>query len=141
MNTLFDDLARIIASPVSRRDAFRLVSTAVGGTLLVSLGLASPPLARSAGSCSGSQFCCDPSSCKVCCNAGCVCCGNGNNARCCSPGSTCCGTGSNVTCCPSGCTCCGGVCCTGSTSAATCNSTTHPTGCKSGVSQCSPVSC
>jgi hypothetical protein len=39
MSMLFDDVSRIIASPVSRRKALRLVGEAVGGAVLASLGL------------------------------------------------------------------------------------------------------
>jgi hypothetical protein len=39
MSALIDDVSRIIASPISRRKAFRLVGGAVGGAVLASLGL------------------------------------------------------------------------------------------------------
>ena len=39
MSALLDDIARITASSISRREAFRLVGGAVGGALLASLGL------------------------------------------------------------------------------------------------------
>ena len=42
MNELLDDIARIIASSVSRRQAIRLVSRAVGGAVLTSFGRTSP---------------------------------------------------------------------------------------------------
>src|SRR5208337_3524928 len=39
MSALLDDISRITASSISRREAFRLVGGAVGGALLASLGL------------------------------------------------------------------------------------------------------
>ena len=39
MSSLFDDVSRIVASPVSRRKMLGLVGGAVGGAVLASLGL------------------------------------------------------------------------------------------------------
>ena len=39
MSALLDDVSRIIARPISRRQTLRLVCTAVGGAVLASLGL------------------------------------------------------------------------------------------------------
>ena len=39
MNTLFDDLSRIIASPIPRRQALKLVGGAVGSAVVAALGL------------------------------------------------------------------------------------------------------
>ena len=39
MSDLFDDISRIIARPMPRRQAFKLVGGAVGGAVVASLGL------------------------------------------------------------------------------------------------------
>lgn len=130
MSALIDDISRVIASPVSRRQAFKMVSGAVGSALLASFGLGSAARALAAGNtsnppcpnhgvkCNGKCYplgysCCGTSVCdgdQICCsNAHCcddakTCCGSG----CCDHGSTCCG---NNTCCACGVACCNGKCC------------------------------
>jgi hypothetical protein len=90
MSNLFDDVARIVASPVSRRQAFRLVSGAVGGAVLASLGLgrATRALAKKvpATSCPPAQVCG-----TACCSASqfCATCTNGGT-KCCAKGTICC---------------------------------------------------
>ncbi len=110
MNELFDDLARIIASPVSRRQAFRLLSRAAGGALLTSLGLgrALRGWAGQALTCpSGSTLCTKGSVTTCCSNNGQKCCTDDVGAYCCTAGQTCC----NGKCCKSGAVCCSGKCC------------------------------
>jgi len=128
MSTLIDDLSRVIASPVSRRQAFKMVSGAVGGALLASLGLGRATRMLGAGGnnqpcpdhgvrCNGQCYqqgyaCCGPTACDrnhQCCRDHCCdnkqsCCGS----SCCNYGSTCCG---NNTCCACGVACCNGKCC------------------------------
>jgi hypothetical protein len=130
MGVLMDDISRVIASPVSRRQAFKMVSGAVGGALLASLGLGRATrmlAADGAGdhrcprfwvSCHGKCYppgyrCCGRSVCdrdQICCsNDHCcddakTCCGSG----CCNRHSTCCG---HNTCCQKDVACCNGKCC------------------------------
>ena len=49
MSLLFDDVSRIVASPVSRRKMLGLVGGAVGGAVLASLGLGKPAAAFGGG--------------------------------------------------------------------------------------------
>src|SRR5271165_4018590 len=96
MSKLFDDVSRIIGSPVSRRKMLGLVGGAVGGAVLASLGLGEaygddhdnkPKCGKHQIVCG--RTCCDPG--QTCCDGKCcgskqVCC----NGKCCSPGQTCC---------------------------------------------------
>jgi len=130
MSALIDDISRVIAGPVSRRHAFKMVTTAVGGALLASFGLGratrtmaagntgNPPCPNHGVKCNGKCYsqdycCCGTSACNGnqvccsnthCCDRGQTCCGS----RCCDRGSTCCG---NNTCCACGVACCNGKCC------------------------------
>jgi hypothetical protein len=83
MNSLFDDVSRIVASPVSRRRALTLVGQATGGAVLAVLGLRATSWGFAP------------------CGAGQIVCAG----KCCSPGETCC----NNKCCAG--PCCGGKCC------------------------------
>jgi len=89
MSAFLDDVSRIIASPISRRQTLRLVCGAVGGTLLASLGL---------GGAAG------PAQALVTCPKGQTACGS----HCCPHSQTCCGNGK---CCTPDKVCCGGLCC------------------------------
>ena len=129
MSALIDDISRVIASPVSRRKAFKMVSGAMGGALLASLGLGritwalgadgkgDPVCPRFWVPCNGKCYapgysCCGKTVCEEfhhCCTDHCCgdlqsCCGS----TCCNFGSTCCG---EKTCCASGVACCNGKCC------------------------------
>jgi len=113
MSALLDDISRITASPISRRETFKLVGGAVGGALLAYLGLGRA--SRSLGApvtcpsnrpvlCNGNCYprgysCCGP----TVCDTDDTCCTN----HCCEKPQTCCGS----TCCPSGQTCINGSCC------------------------------
>jgi hypothetical protein len=126
MNALFDDISRVIASPISRREAFKRVGGTVGGAVLASLGLgrAFPGLAATEPvTCGPNEFSCGNGSNATCCKAGLKCCKGGNVALCCAPGSTCCGPGENVKCCSPGQICCGSgshsKCCQAGPSAST----------------------
>ena len=109
MSKLLDEISRIIASPLSRREAFRLVSRAVGGAALGSLGLGrvaralGPPAPAQVG-CPSGKTACGP----ICCGSDQTCCLNkdGTTATCCSSGQTCCGGR-----CCKGKKCCSGTCC------------------------------
>ena len=129
MSALIDDISRAIASPVSRRQAFKMVSGAVGSALLASLGLGRATRAMGADGtddpqcprfwvrCNGK---CYPSGSSCCASTVCDefhqccrdhCCGNLQSccgSSCCNARSSCCG---NSTCCPWGVACCNGKCC------------------------------
>lgn len=130
MSTLIDDISRVIASPVSRRQAFMMVSGAVGSALLASFGLGRATRALAADGngdpacprfwvpCNGKCYppgfsCCGGAVCDQfhhCCGKN-TCCGNLQSccgSSCCNPFSTCCG---NNTCCAFGVACCNGKCC------------------------------
>src|SRR5690348_13551177 len=90
MSVLLDDISRIIASSVSRREVLKLVGGTVGGAMLASLGWSqsSPPKVTC-----GKRFC--PTG-DTCCHG----------KICCPPGSQCCGPLGSPFCCLSGCVCC-----------------------------------
>jgi hypothetical protein len=129
MSALLDDISRITASPISRREAFKLVGGAVGGALLASLGLGRA--SRGLGAPVPTTKC--PSSRPVLLNGKCYptgyflcggrvcdkddqCC---NSDHCCEKRQTCCGKrccDSKEQCCTDHCcdkreTCCGNRCC------------------------------
>ena len=95
MSTLFDDVSRIIASPVSRRKALRMVGEAVGGAVLASMSL---------GMAYGDEKDDDDHDHdhKVKCKKGQKIC----EKRCCNPGETCC----DGKCCDKDDFCCDGRC-------------------------------
>ena len=143
MSALIDDISRVIASPVSRRQAFKMVSGAVGGALLASLGLGraarilgAPPV--TAPKCPNHQVLCNgkcyPSGYTCCGTSACdgdqICC---SNNHCCDDAKTCCGSG----CCNRGSTCCGGKTCCGSGSTCCGNNTC----CACGVACCNGKCC
>src|SRR5271157_3843161 len=100
MSFLFDDVSRAIGSPVSRRKMLGMVSGAVGGAILTSLGLR----AAAFGAQTPKTTKCGPNHtvCGTnCCNSAEVC----VNGICCPPGYINC----NGKCC--GGTCNNGICC------------------------------
>jgi hypothetical protein len=119
---MLDDISRIIASPISRREAFKLVGGAVGGALLASLGIGRASLGQQVEPepfcppgttrcrrrcCVSGQTCCTKGTGGVCCGTGRACCGSGNSPTCCAAGQIC----SNNHCCASGALWCGTACC------------------------------
>jgi hypothetical protein len=89
MSILFDDLSRIIAKPMPRREAFKLIGGALGGAFITRLGFGIEQAAA------------------VTCEKGESLCGSGSKAVCCSAGKVCCGDSTvGWTCCPSGHKCC-----------------------------------
>jgi len=130
MSALLDDVSRVIASPISRRRAFKIVSGAVGGAILASLGLGrSARGQQTQANCTDGQTRCGNTCChpyEMCCGGTCygagayadyVCCGGATlcnkeseqccGTACCSRRHTCCGN----QCCSRGQTCCGSQCC------------------------------
>ena len=82
MKSFFDDISRIVASPIPRRRAMRLVAGGLAGAALAALGFERPAYAA----CASGTFACG----TKCCN--CVteqCCGG---TGCCAKGVDCCGT-------------------------------------------------
>jgi len=130
MSLLIDDLSRVIASPIPRRQALRLAGNMLGGGILTYLGLgrASRILAQQSRSCRADQVQCGKTCCysfETCCDGRCygrefkeraTCCGSVVCSKssqqcctdhCCRKTETCCGT----QCCSSGQACCHGKCC------------------------------
>src|SRR5437870_6485917 len=109
MNELLDDIARIIASSVSRRQAIRLVSRAVGGAVLTSFGpgRALRGWAAQAVTCPQGSSPCTKGSTSTCCSNDSQKCCNDVGAYCCTSSQTCC----QGKCCKAGAVCCNGKCC------------------------------
>lgn len=81
-NNLFDDLARTLASPIPRREAFRCILRGVAGAVLASgFGLQT---ARAAVKCPPGQPACG----QVCCPKGWTCCDSATSL-CCNPSDHC----------------------------------------------------
>src|SRR5208337_2674295 len=119
MSALLDDISRITASPISRREAFKLVGGAVGGALIASLGLgrASRGLAaQKRVTCPTGQIVCGTKCCtstQTCSNGACCATAKACNGKCCTSTQTCisgaCCASAQVCsgkCCASGQTCC-----------------------------------
>ena len=119
MDQLFDDLARILATPMSRRKAVGLAGGALAAAVAAALGV-SPAAAQvpSTGECNPQQSGSGSKTCKAnggtaCCPPG-TCCANTGKARaqCCLKGQCVCANGScaasNGGKCPGGCTRCDG---------------------------------
>jgi hypothetical protein len=120
-----DDLARTIATPMSRSRALRLIGTIVLGGLLprrlrayaVVCGVY-PSTCPSDTDPTRTQLCCIPNgpggSLSTCCKPTEICCTTKSNRTCCQPGQSC-GEGINETAiclsCSSGQTPCGSICC------------------------------
>jgi len=90
-STLFDDVARVLASPIPRRQALKTLMKGLVGAAAISLfgpeiARADPtpnPLGDPNGSCPGNHFNCHG---YVCCNSNTqTCCGVGPNSVCCRP--------------------------------------------------------
>ena len=97
----FDEIARLLASPIPRRQVFRRVIGGLAAAALAAIG--SPPQALAGVSCATNADC---SAGQFCCNA----------SICCPDADVCCGLGANSICCPNNQVCCGGahtpaVCC------------------------------
>lgn len=134
MQYLLDDIARVLAAPIPRRTALRLLSSTIAGGVLTSLGIRSAQAqspdvfgnnngnnSQKCGNstCSHNQSCCTSGSQPFCISQGKTCCGNtgcDSNHICCNTGyqafvitqgKQCCGNGS----CQGHETCCNGKCC------------------------------
>jgi hypothetical protein len=162
VSILLDDIARIIASPIPRRRALRLVGGAVGGAVAAAMGQRMSWAAQVAGalnapsrSCPKGQTVCGTGTCAVCCSSGQTCQGptsrgqyyccnkgqSGCNGTCCGSGQTCCTSGNTAVCCSSGQTCCNGKCCNTAARQTCCGSGTSAICCSSGMICCSGKCC
>jgi len=123
---LLDNVARIMASQVPRRQAVKLIASGFAAAVMAHFGIrsllaqTSPSLTQGSNSVKcGNGYCPPGSSCinKQCCPSNLVC-GSGTSQTCCPPLSTCidnnCCASSQVcgkTCCPAGQSCINGACC------------------------------
>ena len=97
MDKFFDDLAKILATQMPRRKAFRFVGGALAAAVM-GVVAAKPALAAQ----------CTAQSCPSTTGK---CCGTGANAICCATGTCCASKGSTNTCCAKGrCVCSNGTC-------------------------------
>jgi len=97
-NSLFDDVARALASPIPRRRACAQILRGLGVAALASLGIPQSALAAKCDETKGEKTCG-----KTCCGKSEKCCGN---VKCCGEGHTCC----NGVCCKPHEKCVGGKC-------------------------------
>jgi len=145
MNALIDDLSRIVASPIPRRQAFRLLAKIASGSILASLGWVKPVSGQGVqvNSCTDGQVPCGSTCCysyETCCGGTCYgaevsaaynCCGGvlcHNTSQqcctnhCCRKDQNCCG----LQCCSPRQTCCQNQCC--APGAVCCGATCCPAG-------------
>jgi hypothetical protein len=109
MSVFFDDLSRIIASPMPRRQAFKLIGGALGGAVISSLGFGQ---ADSTTSCPKGETQCGSGRNAICCRSGQTCCGNSTIGYICCPSSGgCCTDARQPYCSNANETCCRGICC------------------------------
>jgi len=144
MTSLFDDISRTIASPIPRRQAFRLIGGALGGAVVTALGLGwasrawgapgggqSVPADSSA--CRKGQTLCGSGRPAVCCSSGQACCGSATvGYTCCFSGQGCCTDTSKPYCMPAKSTCCKGASCSSTQTCCNgkcCNNGAHQTCC------------
>jgi hypothetical protein len=115
MSYLTDDVARILASPMPRRKAFRLLGGILAGGFLGSIGV-KPAHADPGGQqcgffgferCNSSQKCCRTGIIPFCVASADTCCGFSG----CSSNNSCCGFGIFSSCTTNGASCCGAQAC------------------------------
>jgi hypothetical protein len=104
MSSLFDDVSRVIASPVSRRKMLGMVGSSIGGALLAALGLQSAALGQTQEDDPRPRCPKGTTPCRgKCCPEGLICCGG----ICCSTRTAVC---QSSFCCESGIVCAGKCC-------------------------------
>ena len=99
MDHLIDNLARILATPMPRRNTFRLIGGAMAAAAAAVMGI--QPVGAAQQGCTKAQLA-----------SGMFGCGNGTaNSICCAPGTCCASHGNAAACCTRGqCTCSNGTC-------------------------------
>lgn len=116
MSNRLDDAARILASPLPRRQALRLAGGALAGYVLSTFGIRRAKAQNAPNTatakcgdhtCAKGQTCCNTGKTPFCVTQGRTCCGNTS----CGNGQACCSTGSTPFCVTQGRTCCGNTSC------------------------------
>jgi hypothetical protein len=108
-SNIMDDIAKVLAKPVSRRQTFKLIGGGLAGAVMAALGIR----ASFGGLCAPGKTACGFSCCdstQKCINNAICCPDNGStacNGCCCPPGGTCLKSG----CCAPPRVVCNGVCC------------------------------
>jgi hypothetical protein len=108
-DSLFDDVARVLASPMPRRQALARILSGLAAAALTTIvwparAQADSKTCKADSDCGTGSYCCNK---KICCTTGQVCCGSGANSLCCPQGGSCCGNGANTICCDPGEVCSG----------------------------------
>jgi len=92
MSDFFDNMCRVLATPMSRSKAMKLIVGGIGGAILAPFAFGAPCPAdhvcagvNKDNCCPGNQVCCGTTK-KVCCPSGFKCCGG---ATCCQMNTTC----------------------------------------------------
>jgi len=154
MSYRIDDIARILATPMPRRQAFRLLTGTLAGGVLGSLGIrsafgqATPNATACRPACPPLQTCCTTGTRPFCASRGQSCCGNysyGFGQKCCTTGTVPFVVSNNRTCCGNGsCFSFGQMCCTTGSSpfcASTGNTCCGNTSCQRGDVCCNGTCC
>src|SRR5438874_1757630 len=106
MDSLIDDVARILASSMPRRKVFRLIGGAIAAAVVPAIGVR--PV--SAQQCPPGQNTCGNGNNAICCQRSRCCAAAGNRATCCTRGECFCNNGTCAAStggrCPGGCTFC-----------------------------------
>ena len=105
MDHFFDETARILATPMPRRKAFRLIAGALTAAVVAAIG--SRPVSAQ---CPPGQTVCGKGKNAICCPPNTCCADNGSRAICCGRGQCFCNNGTCAAStggkCPGGCTIC-----------------------------------
>ena len=104
MGNFLDDAARILASPMPRRRALRLLGGAIAGGILGTLGARRAQAQTCNPPCTSGRVCCSWQGTNFCITAGDTCCGNTQG---CNSSQQCCTTGTMPFCGNIGDICCG----------------------------------
>jgi len=127
LSASFDDIARIVASPIPRREAIKRLGGIMGGGILAALGFGAGSMleAQNAGACpialqfycsntSGAHTCCKLHVQQCCADTGAYCCSTTQKCCggiCCENNQSCCKSSGSSKCCAPREICCNGKCC------------------------------